>query len=151
MSHYLYKKLLTSAFFLILLSSNITVFAAGDGPTAGTLGSAIPANDKAGATDLFILSCPAGTQSARANLNEGNNAAVQLSVVITDNHGKAVTASAVNGGLSPQARLDGGAGAYLVSVHKDNLGLEGYTFTIDCYSFFGARLAGNQATLVQNQ
>jgi hypothetical protein len=126
-------------------------FSAGDGPTGGTIGSNQVAKDSAGATDVWLLACPSGTKSARAGINEGNNDAVQLSVQVINPHGSAVTASGENGGVSPQAVLNGGPGAYIVTLHKDGMGIDGYTITLDCYDVNGVRSPGDQATLVQNQ
>jgi len=144
-------KMLTAAALMALILGATPAFAAGDGPTGGTIGSNQPAIDSAGATDVWVLSCPKGTKSARAGINEGNNDAIQLSVQVINPHGSAVTASGVNGGVSPQAVLNGGPGAYIVTLHKDGLGIDGYTITLDCYDANGARIPGDQATLVQNQ
>ena len=147
----IYKKITLTVSFAVFLGSPYLANAAGDGPTGGGLGSNVAANDKAGATDVFLLSCPTGTKSARANINEGNNDAVPLSVQVINPHGSAATANGVNGGLSPQAILNDGPGNYLVTIHKNGSGFDGYTYTIDCYDVNGNRIAGNQATQVQNQ
>ena len=63
-----------------------SAMAAGDGPTGGTIGSNQADKDSAGATDVWLLSCPRGTRSARANINEGNNDEVQLSVQVINPH-----------------------------------------------------------------
>jgi hypothetical protein len=125
--------------------------AAGDGPTGGTVGSNVVEKDRLGATDVFLLACPPGTKSAQAGVNEGGNPDATLSVQIVNPHGYASTENAVNGGVSPKAILNGGPGAYLAMVHKNGPGLEGYTITVDCYDAAGERLAGDQATRIQNQ
>jgi hypothetical protein len=146
-----FKKITLNISFIYFLASTFSAYAAGDGPTGAGLGSNIPANDKAGATDVFILSCPVGTLSARASINEGNNDGAPVSVQIINPHGSAVTENGINGGLSPQAILNAGPGNYIATVHKNGFGFEGYTYTIDCYDANGVRVTGNQATQVQNQ
>ncbi|MFO1417092.1 MAG: hypothetical protein U1E83_00340 [Methylotetracoccus sp.] len=125
--------------------------AEGDGPTGGAVGSQIPDKDRLGATDVYLLACPPGTRSARAAINEGNNPDAPLSVQMVNPHGYASTENAVAGGLSPQAILHGGPGAYLALVHKNGPGTQGYTITVDCYDAAGERIPGDQATRVQNQ
>lgn len=144
-------KIFTVAASIALTLGTTSAIAAGDGPTGGTIGSNQVAIDSAGATDVWVLACPTGTRSARADINEGNNDAIQLSVQVINPHGSAVTASGVNGGLSPQAVLNGGPGAYIVTLHKNGLGIDGYTITLDCYDANGTRIPGDQATLVQNK
>ena len=136
---------------LTALGAPLAGYAAGDGPTGETVGSNDPAKDRAGATDVYLLACPRGTRTARAKINEGNNDAVQLSVQVLNPHGSATTESGLNGGLSAEAILRGGPGSYLVTVHKNGVGLEGYTITLDCYDAQGLRFDGDQATLVQDQ
>ena len=103
---------------IVALGVPPSVYAAGDGPTGGTVGSNDPDKDRAGATDVYLLACPSGTRSARAKINEGNNEDVQLSVLVVNPHGSATTESGVNGGGSDEAILQGGPGSYLVLVHK---------------------------------
>lgn len=136
---------------IVLTVSPVNVFAAGDGPTGGAIGSNQAAADSASATDVWLLACPRGTKSARASINEGNNDALQLSVQVINPHGTAASASGENGGVSPQAIVNGGPGAYLVTLHKNGLGIEGYTITADCYDINNNRIAGDQATQIQNQ
>jgi hypothetical protein len=150
MTNNTFKKLILTL-SMISLSWLPAAYAAGDGPTAGGLGSNIVANDRLGATDVYLLSCPRGTRSARAKINEGNNDAAPLSVQVINPHGTIVTTNGVNGGLSPEAILNNGPGAYLVSVHKNGPGFEGYTITLDCYDVNGNRFVGNQSLLIQNQ
>jgi hypothetical protein len=83
-------------------------------------------------------------------VNEANVAAVQYSVQVINPVGRAASASAVNGGLSPVVILVGGAGNYLVTVHKDAAGGEGYNLTADCHNTNGVVL-NIQAVRVQNQ
>jgi hypothetical protein len=136
---------------VVALGAPLLVYAAGDGPTGGTVGSNDPDKDKPGATDVFLLACPSGTRTARAKINEGNNEDVQLSVQVINPHGSATTESGINGGLSAEAILRGGPGSYLVTLHKNGVGLEGYTITLDCYDAQGLRFDGDQSTLVQDQ
>lgn len=111
----------------------------------GTLGAV------AGATDVYGVNCPIGTVSVKADVNDANVAGVQFSVQVINPNGRAATASAVDGGPpSALATSGGGAGIYLVNVHKDAAGFEGYTVGIDCFNAAGA-IAGIQPVLVQNQ
>jgi len=103
------------------------------------------------ATDVYGITCPLGTVSVRANVNDGNTAGDQISVQVINPNGRVATASAVDGGgPSAFAILAGGAGNYLVTVHKNAAVGEGYAVFMDCYTAAGA-VAGNQAVLVQNQ
>ena len=104
-------------------------------------------------TDVRALSCPIGTVSARARVNDGILAGNVISVQVIDPHGRATTRSAVDGGLdSPDAILAGGAGLYLVNVSSSTvIGLEGYTMTLDCRNAFAADIAGDQSELIQDQ
>jgi hypothetical protein len=108
-----------------------------------------------GATDVYGLTCPAGTRSVSAKVNDANVAGVQFSVQVLNPVGRAATASAEDsGGFSPAAVLRGraaGAGNYLVTVSKDNNTLgEGYVVTLDCLDATGNALVIH-AVLVQNQ
>jgi hypothetical protein len=105
----------------------------------------------AGATDVYGVTCPLGTLSVRANVNDAVVAGDQISVQVINPTGRAATASAVDGGgPSAFAILTGGAGNYLVTVHKNAALAEGYAVSMDCYTAAGA-LAGTQSVLVQNQ
>lgn len=105
----------------------------------------------AGATDVYGMTCPIGTTSVRANVNDANAAGIQVSVQVINPNGLATTSTAVDGGPpSALAILAGGAGNYLVTVDKDAAGGEGYAVAMDCYTAAGA-VAGNQAVLVQSQ
>jgi hypothetical protein len=101
--------------------------------------------------DVYAMTCPVGTTSVRASVNDSANAGVQISVHVINPNGLATTATAPNGGgASPLAILAGGAGNYLVTVDKDAVGGEGYAAFMDCFNAAVA-IAGNQAVLVQNQ
>jgi hypothetical protein len=123
------------------------------------LGSAVPAHALTiggflgapeSATDVYALTCPEGTESVRARANEGNAAGIQVSVQVINPVGRAGSASAVNGGLSAVVILAGEAGNYLVTVHKDAAGGQGYNVTLDCHNINGTGL-GIAALRVQNQ
>ena len=105
----------------------------------------------AGATDVYGVTCPIGTTSVQANVNDGVGVGVEVSVQVINPNGRAVTASAPDsGGPSGLVALAGGAGNYLVTVHKDAAPNEGYSVFMDCY--IGAvAIAGNQSVQVQNQ
>jgi hypothetical protein len=129
------------AAFVIGLAGTGTAHAAAIG---GFLGAA------EGATDVYGLTCPAETESVRARVNEADVAGIQFSVQVISPLGRAKSASAVNGGLSAVVILPGRAGNYLVTVHKDAAGGEGYNVTADCHGASGAGL-GIEAVRVQNQ
>jgi hypothetical protein len=123
------------------------------------LGSALPAHAVTiggflgapeGSTDVYGLTCPDGTQSVRARVNEANAPGIQVSVTVINPLGRAASASAVNGGLSAVVIFAGEAGNYLVTVHKDAAGGEGYNVTLDCHNSNGTGL-GIVALRVQNQ
>ena len=105
----------------------------------------------ASATDVYGMTCPIGTVSVKANVNDAVAAGNQICVQVIDPNGLAATACAVDGGPpSALATLAGGAGNYLVSVHKNTAVGEGYAVFMDCYNAAGA-IAGTQSVLVQNQ
>ncbi|MGQ0595167.1 MAG: hypothetical protein ACT4QB_21775 [Gammaproteobacteria bacterium] len=108
----------------------------------------------ASATDVYGMTCPLGTTSVRANVNDGGIAAngIFVSVQIVDPQGGALNATAPDfGGPSPTVIGVGpGPGNYLALVNKGQAGGEGYVVFLDC--FIGAvAVAGNQSALVQNQ
>ncbi len=104
----------------------------------------------AGTTDVYGLTCPIGTVSVKANVNDANVVGNQISVQVINPNGSAVTASAVDGGPpSALATLAGDAGQYLVTVSKNTGVSEGYSVSMDCYDVVGA-IAGTQAVLLQN-
>ncbi len=141
MSKHLSKSAVTIAALVLGLGGGLPAHAATIG---GFLGAA------AGATDVYGLTCPVETQSVRARVNEADVAGIQFSVQVINPVGRAGSASAVNGGLSSIVILGGRAGNYLVTVHKDAAGGEGYNVTLDCHDPTGAAL-GVQAVCVQNQ
>ena len=71
----------------------------------------------AGTTDAYSVTCPIGTISVKANVNDAVAVGNQISVQVINPNGRAVTKSAVdNGPPSALATLAGGAGTYLFSV-----------------------------------
>ncbi len=108
----------------------------------------------ASATDVYGMTCPLGTTSIRANVNDGGIAAdgIVVSVQIVDPQGGALNATAPDfGGPSPTVIGVGpGPGNYLVLVNKNAAGNQGYVVFLDCFAG-AAAVAGNQSTLVQNQ
>ena len=105
----------------------------------------------AGATDVYSVTCPAGTVSVEASVNDAITAGTQVSVQLINPNGSAITASAVDGGgPSGFATLDGGAGSYLVTVSKNTEFGEGYGVSIHCNDAVGP-LAETITVLVQNQ
>jgi hypothetical protein len=106
----------------------------------------------ASATDVYGMTCPIGTASVRANVNDANNAAVQVCAHVINPNGLAITSCAPNGGgPSALVTLAGGAGNYLVTVDKDAAGGEGYAVSMDCFSATVVPAPGNQSVLIQNQ
>ena len=142
MSKHLGRRAATMAALILGLGSVAPAHAAP--AIGGFLGAA------EGATDVYGLTCPDATRSVRARVNEANVAGIQFSVQVINPVGRAASASAVNGGLSAIAILAGGAGNYLVTVHKDAAGGEGYNVTADCHNASGTAL-DIRATRVQNQ
>ena len=99
----------------------------------------------AGTTDAYSVTCPIGTISVKANVNDAIAVGNQISVQVINPNGRAVTKSAVdNGPPSALATLVGGAGTYLVTVHKNTGVGEGYSVAMDCYDAVGA-IAGTQS------
>jgi hypothetical protein len=144
MKKYYFRSVITTASLVLGLS--------GVGPAqadffSGALGAAVGAP----ATDVYGMTCPIGTTSVQAHVNDGAAAGIQISVQVIDPIGVAASASAPDGGgASPTVILAGGAGNYLVTVHKNAASTEGYNVTMDCYDVIGA-IAGTQSVLVQNQ
>lgn len=121
-----------------------------DGPYAGALG---PGNANFAPTDVYRLTCPAGTASVRARVtNPNGNPVDEITVQIIGPTGAVRSAISVEGVVPPTAILSGAAGRYLVTVHKDST-LLGATFsiTLDCYTAAGAAIAGIQSVRIQNQ
>jgi hypothetical protein len=105
-----------------------------------------------GTMDIYIVTCPIGTASVKANVNDGTAVGNQINVQLLNPNGRGVSESAVdNGPPSPQAILAGGAGTYTVTVAKNTGVGEGYTVAMDCYDAAGAAISGTQSVLVQNQ
>jgi hypothetical protein len=110
---------------------------------------AIPAG--AAATDVYGMTCPIGTTSVKANVNDAIAAGNQICVQVINPNGLATTSCAVDGGgPSALVTLAGGPGNYLVTVDKDTALGEGYAVFMDCY-IGAAAVAGIQSVLVQNQ
>jgi hypothetical protein len=115
---------------------------------AATIGGFLGEDE--GNADVYGLTCPVETRTVRARVNEADVAGIQFSVVVLNPLGRAATASAVDNGLSEFAILEGRAGNYLVVVHKDEEGGEGYNVTLDCHDADGVAL-DIDAVRVQNQ
>jgi hypothetical protein len=107
-------------------------------------------------TDVFGLTCPNGTASVRARgTNPDGSGADEISVQVINPNGAVKTAISLEGVSPPTAvLLVGGAGHYLVSVHKDSSAVVvPYSIVLDCYnaSVPPVPFPGNQSTLIQNQ
>src|SRR5262245_9083951 len=99
----------------------------------GYLGAAAPTT-----TDVYSVTCPIGTISVKASVNDAIAVGNQISVQVINPNGQATTVSAVdNGPPSALASLAGGAGNYLVTVHKNTGVGEGYSVSMDCYDAVG--------------
>lgn len=138
----------------MIATASLVLGLSGVGPAhadifGGFLGG--PAGTPASVTDVYGVTCPIGTTSVQANVNDGAGMGIEVSVQVIDPKGRAISASAPDGGgPSGLVALAGGPGNYLVTVHKDALANEGYVVSMDCY--IGAvAIAGNQSVLVQNQ
>jgi hypothetical protein len=136
----------------MMATASLVLGVSGVGPAhADIFGGFLGIAAGAAATDVYGMTCPIGTTSVQANVNDGTAAGNQISVQVIDPIGGAATASAVDGGgPSALAALAGGAGNYLVTVHKNTAVGEGYSVAMDCYTAAGA-VAGTQAVLVQDQ
>lgn len=144
MSKKTFRSVVATASLVVGLSGAFSAHA--DGAFGGFLGDS-PSN-----TDVWGLTCPIGTASARASVNDGTATGIQISVQVIDPHGRATTFSAVDGGgPSPVAVLNGGPGNYLVTVGKDATGGEGYSIVLDCHDASTAAIAGTQSALLQSQ
>jgi hypothetical protein len=121
-----------------------------DGPFAGSLGAGSPSFAP---TDVFRIVCPTGTASVRARVtNPNGNPTDEITVQVIAPFGRARSAISLEGVTPPTAVLTGGAGTYLVSVHKDSKRIaSSYSIALDCYRTTSAPIAGNQSVLVQNQ
>ncbi|NOT53246.1 MAG: hypothetical protein HOP18_01440 [Deltaproteobacteria bacterium] len=118
---------------------------------ADTFGGFLGIAAGAAATDVYGMTCPVGTTSVRANVNDAIAAGNQISIQVINPNGLATTATAPDGGaFSPLAILAGGAGNYLVTIHKNTAFGEGYVAVMDCFNAAVA-IAGIQSVLVQNQ
>ena len=135
----------------VIATASLVLGLSGVGPAhadifGGFLGAASP-----NTTDAYSINCPIGTVSVQASVNDAIAVGNQISVQVINPNGRATTVSAVdNGPPSPLATLAGGAGTYLVTVHKNTGVGEGYSVSMDCYDAAGA-IPGTQSVLVQDQ
>jgi hypothetical protein len=104
-------------------------------------------------TDVYKLTCPAGTASVRARVaNPNGNTADEISVLIIGPNGSVRSAISLEGIAPPTAVLPGLTGVYRVAVHKDSTLLAArYSIALDCYRATGVAFPGAQAVLFQNQ
>lgn len=121
-----------------------------DGPFAGTLGAG---NAAFAPTDVYRLTCPGGTASARARVaNPDGNPVDEITVEVIAPTGLVRSAISLEGVAPPTAVRTGAAGRYLVTVHKDaELIAARYSIVLDCHTAAGAAIAGNQTVRIQNQ
>jgi hypothetical protein len=121
-----------------------------DGPFAGTLGAG---NAAFAPTDVYRLTCPGGTASARARVtNPDGNPVDEITVEVIAPTGLVRSAISLEGVAPPTAVRTGAAGRYLVTVHKDSTLIAArYSIVLDCHTAAGAAIAGNQTVLIQNQ
>jgi len=121
-----------------------------DGPFAGTLGAGTAAFAP---TDVYRLTCPGGTASARARVTNPDGSPVdEITVEVVAPTGLVRSAISLEGVAPPTAVRTGAAGRYLVTVHKDaTLIAARYSIVLDCHTAAGAAIAGNQSVLIQNQ
>jgi hypothetical protein len=129
----------------VIATASLVLGLSGVGPAHADIFGGFLGAASAGATDVYAMTCPIGTVSVKASVNDAVAVGNQIP------NGRAVTASAVDGGPpSALVTLTGGAGQYLVTVHKNTAVGEGYSVSMDCYDAVGA-IAGTQSVLVQNQ
>lgn len=135
----------------VIATASLVLGLSGVGPAHADIFGEFLGAAAAGTTDVYGVTCPIGTVSVKASVNDAVAVGNQISVQVINPNGRAVTASAVdNGPPSVLATLTGGAGHYLVTVHKNTGVGEGYSVSMDCYDVVGA-IAGTQSVLVQDQ
>jgi len=135
----------------VIATASLVLGLSGIGPAHADIFGGFLGAASAGTTDVYGVTCPIGTISVQASVNDAIAAGNQISVQVINPNGRAATVSAVDGGPpSALATLAGGAGNYLVTVHKNTGVGEGYSVSMDCYDAAGA-IAGIQSVLVQNQ
>ena len=134
----------------VIATASLVLGLSGVGPAhADAIGGHLGAVE--GATDVYAVTCPAGTVSVEASVNDAIAAGTQVNVQLINPNGSAITASAADsGGPSGFVTLDGGAGSYLVTVSKNTEFGEGYSVSIHCNDAVGP-LDETIAVLVQNQ
>lgn len=104
---------------MIVTASLVLGFSAVGPAHADTFGGFLGIAAGAAATDVRGMTCPIGTTSVRANVNDGITAGNQICVQVINPNGLATTSCAVDGGgFSALVTLIGGAGNYLVTVDK---------------------------------
>ncbi len=147
MKKHIFKSLVLTALVVLGLGGIPLAHADEDHPTGGALGASSASN-----TDVYALSCPIGTVTVEAKVNDGIALGNEISLQVIDPNGRATTQTAPDDGPpSDDLVLEGGAGNYLVTVHKNTTAVEGYTVSADCFDSAGAPVPGLQLTLVQNQ
>jgi hypothetical protein len=105
-------------------------------------------------TDVYGLTCPIGTVTVRTQVgNKIGGGSQFISVQVINPNGDAVSTNSPEGIPSPTLVLSGGgAGNYLVTVHKTPSGVvEPYDINMDCFDANRIAFSGIQSTLVQNQ
>ena len=104
-------------------------------------------------TDVYKLTCPAGTASVRARVtNPNGNTADEISVLLIAPTGSVRSAISLEGIAPPTVVLLGATGVYRVAVHKGKKLIAGqYRIDLDCYTAAGAAFPGVQTVLIQNQ
>jgi hypothetical protein len=147
MKKHIFKSLVLTASLALGLGGIPLAHAVEDHPTGGALGASSASN-----TDVYALSCPIGTVTVEAKVNDGIALGNEMSLQVISPNGRATTQTAPDDGLpSDEAVLEGGAGNYLVTVHKNTTAVEGYTISADCFDSAGVPAPGLQLTQVQNQ
>jgi hypothetical protein len=135
----------------VIATASLVLSLSGVGPARADIFGGFLGAASAGTTDVYSVTCPIGTLSVKASVNDAIAVGNQISVQVINPNGQATTAVAVdNGPPSAPASLAGGAGNYLVTVHKNTGVGEGYSVSMDCYVVVGA-IAGTQSVLVQDQ
>lgn len=117
---------------------------------AGSLGVG---NANFSPTDVYGLTCPIGTASVRASATNPNGSPVdEISVLVINPNGPVRSAISIEGVAPPTVVLAGGAGNYLIAVHKDSSpAAVPYRIFMDCFNGGGVAFAPDQANLIQNQ
>lgn len=102
-------------------------------------------------TDVYGLTCPIGTNTVQAFVNDPAADGILITVQVVDPQGSATKVTAPDGAVSVPVGLPGpNAGNYLILVTKDLNGAIIYGVDFDCFAG-GVAYPPVTSALVQNQ